>query len=136
MKSTTSTSSTLGLVEQLEAPFEGREQLDPVAEHEPRMRPEGDDRRQAAPAARAVSEHLTMATVHAVEAPDRDDAFAGGELAPVDERLSQPGERLVGRNEAGRIRLLDGEGPDLEAAQRSAVAAEQHPRSPGRRSRS
>ena len=46
MNSTTSDVLDAGLGEQLEPPLERREQLDAVAEHEPRVRVERDDRRR------------------------------------------------------------------------------------------
>ena len=54
------------LGEQLEAPFEGREQLDPVPEHAPRVRVEGDDGRRR-PGGHRRLDHAAVAEVDAVE---------------------------------------------------------------------
>src|SRR5207247_1095399 len=65
--------------QQLEPPFERREQLDLVAEHEARMRPEGDDGRHRADGASRFENH-PVSPVDAVEAPDRDHAWMLGKL--------------------------------------------------------
>jgi len=55
------------LFEKLDAAFEGREQLDSVPEHQPRMWPERDDRDWRACSASGL-QHPTMTAMNAVEA--------------------------------------------------------------------
>ena len=59
-----------GLLEELEAPLERRQQLDVVAEHEPRVRVEREDGR-AQPGLPQRVDHPQVAAVDAVERPDR-----------------------------------------------------------------
>src|SRR6185437_677091 len=60
-----------GLPEQLQPPFEWDEQLDAVAERDPRVRVEGDRGRRGPRRTRGV-ENAPMADVDAVERPERD----------------------------------------------------------------
>ena len=50
-----------GSLEQLEPPLEGRQELDPLAEHGPRVRVEGDDRRSESTARPASTAARTTA---------------------------------------------------------------------------
>ncbi len=59
------------LGQQLEPPFEGREQDDVVPEHLPRVRVEGHDRRHE-PGVQRRADHGAMSDVDAVEGADRD----------------------------------------------------------------
>ena len=89
-KSTTSVVLDPGLGEQLEPPLERRQQLDAVAERDPRMRVEGDDRRRRPGGERGV-EHPPVPEVDAVEGPERDRPRLRLELARTPAgRRSQP----------------------------------------------
>ena len=68
-----------GLLDQLDAPAKRRQELDVVAEHQPRMRVEGDDGRAEAGRLRRFDRRPVPA-VHAVEGADRDGAFGRLEL--------------------------------------------------------
>src|SRR5580765_3341657 len=74
-----------GVLQQLEAPLERREQLHVVAEHEPRVWPEGDHRDRPSRGEGSL-EHASMAEMHSVEAADGGNATVGLELfrAPRD----------------------------------------------------
>jgi len=67
------------LLQQLDAALESREQVDPVSQHEPRVWPEGHDRDRSSHRSRRL-QHSTVTAVHAIEASDRRDTFAGSEL--------------------------------------------------------
>jgi hypothetical protein len=67
------------VLDQLEAPFERREQLDLVAERDARVRVERDDGRDETRLAHDV-EDSAMTPMHAVEAADGDRAWSSLEL--------------------------------------------------------
>ena len=67
------------LGEELEPPLERAEELDPVAEHPPWVRVEGDDRRRE-PGLDRLRDHPLMAAVDAVEHAERDRALLALEL--------------------------------------------------------
>ena len=73
MKAATSSALDPGLVEELEPPLERRQELDLVAERDPRMRIERDHRRLEPGRANRVDDRA-MAAMDAVEAADRDGA--------------------------------------------------------------
>ena len=73
MNAATSDVVDAGLLEQLEPALERRQQLDPVAERDPRVRVERDDRRLEPGRAHGVDDGA-MPAVDAVEAADRDRA--------------------------------------------------------------
>ena len=79
VNSTTSVSSTPSSAKQLQPPLERAEELDPVAEHPPRVRVEGDDGRRE-PGLDRLRDHALMAAVDAVEDPERDRAVLALEL--------------------------------------------------------
>ena len=89
------------LLEQLDAAFEGREQLHSVSEHQPRMWPERHDRDGRPRGARGL-QHPTMTAMHAVEAADRCDAFVGGEfLGAVGDSHSRANASSAGMKREG-----------------------------------
>ena len=135
-----------GLVEQLEPPLERREQRDLAAEHRPRVRMEGDDRRRAARRAprraprggRGGRRRRCRSRPTAAAARARPGAAGDVHRASTPSRTAT-GTRVEGvRAAAGRgcsatgqeQRLVDGRGlgdverADLGAAQARAVAAE------------
>ena len=70
-----------GRREQLEPPLDRAEQVDLVAEHDPRVRMEGDGRRHAARRQHRV-EHGAVTAVDAVEGADRDRPRAAARAPP------------------------------------------------------
>ena len=93
------------LAEQLEAPFERRQQLDAVAERHARMRVEGDDRRRRPGRERGL-EDPPMPEVDAVEGPERDRPRLRLELfhAAGDDHSAR--QRLLGREQPLGVGLL------------------------------